>query len=193
MRFYEKTLMFRRGVMLQINPTYACNFHCAYCSVDMVKGKRPSTKGISIEEWKKKVEGFPIKIREIFISGGEPTLVKWIPEFVNWLLDEGYHVTVFSNLFNAEELLKIKKSYRFQIRTTYHHIGEESLERFERQLAKVKDYHTISIAEIGHRTLPYTDVVNEYFVMDDLKSKEFRYAPDGYLYTSHYELAKDQE
>jgi len=192
MIFYEKTLIFRRGVMLQINPTYACNFHCSYCSVDMVKGFRPNTKPISMEQWKEKIKTFPVKIREIFISGGEPTLVKWMPEFVNWLLGEGYHVTVFSNLFNAEEFLKVRKSYRFQIRTTYHHIGEESLERFEKQYAKVKDYHYVSLCEIGHRTLSYTDVVNEYFTMDDLKTSEFRYAPDGRLYTSHYELSQNQ-
>jgi len=63
MKLYEKTLMFRRGTMLQLNLTYACPFHCTYCSVDMVKGYRPKTKSITLEEWKQRAAVFPTKIR----------------------------------------------------------------------------------------------------------------------------------
>lgn len=191
MRLYEKTLWFRRGVMLQINLTYACNFHCKYCSVDMVKGHRPNTKSITLEQWKEKVRTFPAKVREVFVCGGEPTLIKWMPDFVNWLIDEGYHVVVFSNLYKPLEFLKIKRSYRFQIRTTYHHIDEETLERFEKHYFFLKKHHNIFVDEIGEQKLNYS-LVKPYLTMDDLKIPEFRYAPDGRLYTSHYELSENQ-
>lgn len=157
-----------------------------------MKGYRPSTKSITLEEWKQRVKTFPTKIREIFISGGEPTLIKYLPDLVNWLIDEGYHVTVFSMLQFPEVFLKVKKSYRFQIRTTYHHTQGETRDRFEKVYGVVKDVHNVSLCEIGRQRLPYTDLVNEWLTMEDLKTPEFRYAPDGQLYTSHYQLSENQ-
>jgi uncharacterized radical SAM superfamily Fe-S cluster-containing enzyme len=159
----------------------------------MVKGHRPKTKSITLEEWKQKISSFPTKIREVFVCGGEPTLIKWMPDLVNWLIEEGYHVVVFSNLYKPLEFLRVKKSYRMQIRTTFHHIDEESLERFESSYNFIKLHHNINVDEIGtEKKLSYS-TLKPYLTMDDLKIPEFRYAPDGKLYTSHYELSQNQE
>lgn len=177
--------------MLQLILTYACNLHCSYCSMDMVSGERPNAKIIGIEDWKKRVKGFPAKIREIYIGGGEPTLVKYMPELVNWLLEEGYHVCVFSNLYKPEVFERVKRSYRLQVRATFHKVDGESQERFVKALETARKYVNVNVDEIEKTTIAGTKV-KKFLEMKDLETREFRYAPDGRLYTSHYELSLDQ-
>ena len=89
--------------------------------MDAVKGRRPKSKESTLEDWKDYVRTFPKKLKQIVICGGEPTLVSYLADLVNWILDEGYHCYVLTNLYKPEAFDGIKNSYRFKIQATYHH------------------------------------------------------------------------
>ena len=53
-------------------------------------------------------------------------MLPWIGDLVNWLVDRGHHVILFSNLHKPENLYNIKKSFRFVYYPTYHqHLNQE--------------------------------------------------------------------
>jgi hypothetical protein len=109
-----------------------------------------------------------------------------MPELVNWLLDKGFHVLVFTNLFRPEAFLRVKKSYRFQIRATLHHVEDEIPDRFDAAYKLLKDHHNINVDEIGDvKFLSYSNL-KPFMTVDALKDNEFRFSPDGKLYTSCY-------
>ena len=56
MKLYGKTLMFRRGKMLNINLLYECNLTCTYCSLEMPTGIRPKARRVELENWKEFIE-----------------------------------------------------------------------------------------------------------------------------------------
>lgn len=193
MKWYGKTLKLKRGVTLQISLLYACNLFCEYCSLEMPTGKRPEAKQSTLQEWITYIKNFPTKIKEVYVSGGEPTLVKWLPELLQWLLDEGYHVTVFTNLYNPA-LLMIKPSYRYQIIASYHKPPAETEKpelydseiRFNEAYYKLKDKYRIEVDEIGTKVLPYSKV-KPFNTMDVLKDHEFRISPDLQVFISCYD------
>jgi len=194
MKLYGKTLMFKRGKMLNINLLYGCNLSCSYCSLEMPTGNRPKAKRVGLEDWKTFVNEFTSKnkIREIYVSGGEPTMVKYLPDLVNWLLSKGFHVVVFSNLFSPERLLQIKKSYRFKVQATFHS-NDDIINRFELAYQKVKAKHRVDVDEIGKQLLTYS-VVKPFQDVRDLMDNEFRVSPDlevfNSCYTHFYEKSK---
>jgi organic radical activating enzyme len=193
MKWYGKTLKFKRGVTIQISLLYACNLGCEYCSLEMPTGKRPEAKQATLQEWITYIKNFPAKIKEVYVSGGEPTLVKWLPELLEWLLKEGYHVTVFTNLYNVK-LLMIKDSYRYQILASYHKPPEEKSNpklydselRFNAAYYKLKNKYRIEVDEIGTKVLPYSRL-KPFNDMDVLKDNEFRISPDLQVYISCYD------
>lgn len=185
MKLYYKTLQFRRGGLLQINLLYPCNLKCEYCSLHIPSGNTPKAKESTLEEWKEYIINFPHKIKEINISGGEPTLKRWLPEITNFCLDKGYHTAIYTNLFKPENILPVKKSYRFKIIATYHH--SDSYMRFDRAYQMVKDRFEIEVWEIGTKTLPYSRV-KPFNTMQTMKdNKFFAVSPDRELYYSCYE------
>ena len=192
MKLYGKTLMLRRGKMLQISLLYECNLKCDYCSLEMPTGIRPKAKRVSLDDWKQFILDFTNeqKIREVYVSGGEPSMVKWMPELVNWLVQKGFPVTVFSNLFDADRLLQIKKHYRVKIDATYHHEWDK-LDRFHNAYLKIKDHIRVDVGEIGYQVLPYSKV-KPFIDMDGLKDKEFRVSPDLEVFDSCYDHFKEK-
>lgn len=194
MKWYGKTLKLRRGVTVQISLLYACNLFCEYCSLEMPTGIRPEAKQSTLEEWKTYIKNFPTKIKEVYVSGGEPTLIKWLPELLTWLLDEGYHVTVFTNLYNTS-LLMVKNSYRYQIIASYHKPipGTKNPEKYDIKNKFETHYHKlvekgyrVEVDEIGTKVLPYSRV-KPFNVMETLKDNEFRISPDLQVYISCYD------
>jgi hypothetical protein len=196
MKFYGKTLWFKRGVTVQISLLYACNLACSYCTLEMPTGIRPTAKQSTLDEWKEFIKNFPVKIKEVYVSGGEPTLIKWLPELCNWLLDEGYHVSVFTDLYDPQLLLKVKNSYRFQIISTFHHDWEEKLishhlteeKQFKYSYSLLKNAgYRIEVDEIGYKVLPYSRL-KPFIGMDGLKDSEaFRVSPDLQIFNSCYD------
>lgn len=185
-KLYGKTLMFRRGKMLNINLLYECNLSCAYCSLEIPTGIRPKAKRVGLDDWKNFITDFTSKnkIREVYVSGGEPSLVKYLPDLVNWLINKGFHISLFSNLYNTDKLLQIKKSYRFKIQATYHQC--DSISRFDEAYKKVIKKHRVDVDEIGYRSLSYSKV-KPFMDPDGLKDKEFRVSPDLEVFDSCFE------
>jgi hypothetical protein len=142
----------------------------------MPTGRQPQAKPIGLEEWKEIISNFPVKVKEIFISGGEPTLIKWLPELCNWLLDKGYHVTIFSNLWSVNLLNCLNKSYRLQIWATFHQ-EQDTAKRFDSvyQYLKAGGYN-IRVGELGHKSqiLPYSEM-QRFTTNEELKEPAFRY------------------
>ena len=181
--------MLRRGRMLNINLLYECNLKCSYGSLEMPTGIRPKAKRVGLEDWKTFITDFTSKnkIREIYVSGGEPTMVKYLSDLVNWLLNQGFHVLIFSNLFNPDRLLQIKQSYRFKVQATYHSLHDNA-DRFDAAYKKVIKKHRVDVDEIESNVLPYSKS-KPFMKIDGLKDKEFRISPDLQIYNScieHY-------
>ena len=67
-----------------------CNLTCPWCDTD-VKRRFSATLGEIVKE----VKGF--KAKSVILTGGEPTLVKEMPELVAALREEGYWIGVETN------------------------------------------------------------------------------------------------
>jgi uncharacterized radical SAM superfamily Fe-S cluster-containing enzyme len=189
MKLYGKTLFFKRGIMLNVNLLYACNLPCTYCTLEMPTGKRPKAKQSTLEQWKETIGNLAsikgLKIREVFVSGGEPSMVDWMPDLVNWLLDEGYHVLVFTNLFRPGLFAQIKKSYRFKIQATYHKV--DNPKRFNDAYELARQYHRVDVDEIGTKKLFHYSKLKPFVKMEELKENELRLSPDRQLFMSCYD------
>ena len=77
-----------------------CNYHCPYCfGVDMMVPKKPRN-AMSRETFNGIMEWMQRKPfdRVIHLMGGEPTLNPDIEWFVNRLLEQNMHITIFSNM-----------------------------------------------------------------------------------------------
>jgi organic radical activating enzyme len=148
-KWYGKSLLLRRGVNLAIHPTTRCNQNCHYCPRLMPTGKIVPCQESTLEEWKEFIILFTqsIKVNEIFICGGEPTLVNYIAELANWILDMGFHLILYSNLYRGDRLLAIKKTYRFKIQATFHH--KDNPRRFLEQYNDLIKKHRVDVDEIS--------------------------------------------
>ena len=67
-----------------------CNFDCPWCDTD--RGRRFS---IGLDDLVAEVRGFKPKI--VVLTGGEPTLVKGMPELIAALKREGYWIALETN------------------------------------------------------------------------------------------------
>lgn len=154
MKFYKKTLnlvkskgnFLTKGIYLTIILTDKCPLMCPYCPMTLRGRKRANHAECSIDEWKKFIENQFHWISQINISGGEPSLVPWMPEFVNWLVDRGHHVSIYSNLWKPKILSRLKKSFKLQIVSDFHH--SDNLERFLKSYNQLKDKVRINVEEI---------------------------------------------
>lgn len=126
-----KNHWWNKGIEVAAVVTTRCNLHCNYCPMFFGKdgewdGKYPRYEESTLEEWKEWFERFPFWISQIYLTGGEPSLLPWIGDLVNWLVDRGHHVILFSNLYKPENLFNIKKSFRFVYYPTFHqHLNQK--------------------------------------------------------------------
>ena len=67
-----------------------CNLKCSWCDTDVKK-----RFSVSLEELVREVKGF--KAKSVILTGGEPTLVKEMPELVAALKKDGYWIGVETN------------------------------------------------------------------------------------------------
>ena len=180
MKLYGKTLKLRRGVSIDIYPSFLCNLSCCYCALKIPNGKYPD-RGyeMSLQEWKDFINNFPVKIKEVCITGGEPGLWKGIAELTNWLLDEGYHVKIFSNLTVIAKFLEIKPSYRFIISATFHH-GQNSY-NFSQKYKVLSKLFRIDVYEFGGRVLDFSMPHKMFHTTKDFPQGGFKISPDGQI------------
>lgn len=107
-----------RGIRMSCFLTFRCTLDCYYCTL-RAGGGYPTSEEMSLHEWIKIIKRFPEKIREIVISGGEPMLHKDFVPFVQFLLDRGYYVTVYTNL-SLKKGLELKPSRRLRFEASLH-------------------------------------------------------------------------
>ncbi len=63
---------FKRGITLTIALTWKCNLMCPKCAL-ACDGEMPKDTSESID-WTEYIKSFPVKIREIYLTRGEPHL-----------------------------------------------------------------------------------------------------------------------
>lgn len=81
----------RKGISLNITPSFLCNYNCSYCAVNY-EGKKPiNCETAKAHEWIHYIEHYKEKVAEIDLSGGEPTLLSYFAFLCNSLLDRGYY------------------------------------------------------------------------------------------------------
>lgn len=178
----------KRGVTISIMPTFVCNYNCDYCSMRLPNGHRKISKEVALSDWLHMVDNFPYRLREVIISGGEPTLVSYFTDLVDRLLARGLMVTVFTNLSN-DILLKNIPHPRLRIVASYH--KQVSADRFMVRWEAIKKRgYQITVEEIGEKRLPIrTDVKKELTTGDELKVYTMlRFAPDMSAHTSCFSL-----
>lgn len=164
-----------RGIEVAMVVTTRCNLHCNYCPMFYGKeekwdGKYPRYKECTLKEWKEWFERFPFWFSQIYITGGEPTLISWIGELVNWLVDRGHHVIMFSNLKNPEPLYVIKKSYRFVYYPTYHQ-ADISTDNFNKPFGDDHDRFKNALIKLRSK-VDFRIIIKE--LNEDMKFKGFK-------------------
>jgi len=187
---YRILIKTRRGVGLNIVMTFACNFNCSNCGLKIPNNEYPKEKHrASLDSWKKFIKEFPLKIKDVAISGGEPTLYPDAIEFINWLIDEGYIVSVYTNLSN-ENLLKFRRSLRLKINATYHkESGKRDawIERYNR----LRKYYKINSYQIEHNDFEFkSDTLNLLQKTDTInhpQKNRIHVGPDLRIFTSCFD------
>lgn len=154
-----------------------CNLNCGYCTQKSITGHRPIAKEVSYLGWVRWFLRFPYKIKEVYVSGGEPTLHKDFAKIVNFLLDKGYYVYIFTNLADSGPLLDVKESNRLRIKATYHH--GLPLRIFEYCYNLIKNIHTIRVDEIEYpQVLYYSSPKDMIYCGHNRQTGEVLYSKD---------------
>ncbi len=145
----------RSGVILALIPSYKCNLNCSYCGLqlneDKSNYKMPLENEIkSLEWWKNYIDTFPIKINKVTISGGEPGLISYMSEFVNYLVSKKYIVEIYSNFSTIANFKKIKPSVRFKFGVTYHarELSEKQKQTFKKNYDQMYRKYRVDVNEI---------------------------------------------
>jgi pyruvate formate lyase activating enzyme len=90
--------------------TQGCNFKCGYCqNPDLIgeKGQYSAQEQDVLDFLKKRTS----MIEGVVITGGEPTLQKDLPEFIQKIKDLGYSVKLDTNGTDPDMLEKLLKEY----------------------------------------------------------------------------------
>lgn len=175
------------GVRLRIFLTFVCTLDCLYCGNKLgekTKPKMPSMKRWN--QWASYVDSFPVKVNEIFLSGGEPVLIGGFNKLVNHLTKK-YLVTIFSNLHNPEVWDSINKTDRIRIQATYHKSDDKV--RFLNAYERISKKHRVDVDEIGIQELSFSKLktcLTEFSHSKDIEPDTFSIAPDGNIFTTCY-------
>ena len=177
----------RRGAEIMLNLTFRCTLSCDYCAEMFLSGKMPKSGEIELDDWKYIINNFPTRISTVRITGGEPTLVPYFVELINWLTNKGIYVMVFSNMSIYRD--GIKPTRKLLIEATYH--TQQNVERFLRNLKLYRKTIRVNVHQLdtetikGIRVFPVRGVEYAYTCVG------FIYNPEGKLYLSNIELLKD--
>ena len=180
----------RSGIRLKIYPSFECSLNCWYCGNGLEGNTNPKDppKIYELEDWQELISNFPIKINDVVLSGGEPTIYKDFVPLANWILDQGIMLEVYTNLTN-KRLAKVRPSYKLRILATYHH--EYDMQKFNENYLFVQKQHKhkIDVKEIGSKKLTYSRLVPWGCTLESSKQvfKNYLYCcPDGEIFTCCY-------
>ena len=172
LRIHKKTgNWFTRGASVCTILTMRCPLKCDQCPMYMYNGKVKKYEESTFEEWKGFYKRFPQWIHQVYLSGGEPTLYKDFAKLANWLLSQGKHVCVFSNLWRPEAFLDIKPSWRFVVYSTFH--GVDKWDRYCKALDLVRTKHRVLCREfedeerVAHGSIVTKKYTRDWFLNRD--------------------------
>ena len=170
------TKRLRIGGKVTIFPSFTCNYACSYCSLK-VGGTIPRSQPLSLWSWKHFLTNYDEAtidnngLREVVLTGGEPTLLPYFIELCEWILfEKKWHLTIFSNLSNLK-FLDLEPSIRLRIGATFHH--HENPVKFNNNYHKINKIHRVDVEEIvgdGEvKVLPYSKG-KPYLTEDQIKN-----------------------
>lgn len=173
----------KRGDSLLCFLTFRCTLRCDYCAMKYIDGKWPHSSETTLSHWKRIIKSFPRRIREIKITGGEPMLMPYFTELVNWLLDEGYFVLVITNLTIKRD---IKQSDRLLLVSTLHEGAY--LPAWKKNLKFYLAKHRIKVDEIERSVLKSSKTKDLCYREYGDTCTGFIYSPEGRLFTHVNEM-----
>ena len=170
--------LLRKGMRITIIPSYICNYSCSYCGRKM-GGADPKAELRSLEEWKRYLTDLDrtfklsrSRIKEIVLSGGEPTLLPYFNELCNWIT-ERWLLMVYTNLSDISKLCSLNQTPRLIIHATFHPEGTDSI-WFNRRWRILDEIHRVEVDEIGQRRLanPHKKTrLKPFATMEDMETK----------------------
>lgn len=190
---YGLTKRFSRGITIGMLPTYKCNLDCSYCANKYGRqGNKFDSKEILISDWYRLISNFPIKIRELHITGGEPMLYAGIQFLVEKLLTLGFHISLNSNLLCKRDFSNVI-SDRFRIEATLHDHDRE--DRFFENVEYYRQWVRVDIDIFAKEKVYRNSKTGIAYkkLMDPespicLDMKRFKFTPDGRLWTNDREI-----
>jgi len=168
----------RRGTRATVVTTTWCNLHCGYCPM-FIYGEPKKYPISTFEEWKGWFERFPVWISQVYVSGGEPSTYPDIVPLVNWLVNRGHHVIVFTNLFKYENFKGIKPHWRLIFQPTFHK-GQDDFERYNKAQRWLRE-EGLLVTTQQIKVNPYgLDRIKEFFTKKWFADDDngFQFAPD---------------
>lgn len=136
----------KNRVRASVIVTNRCPLKCEYCPMYIREGvgNQNIPKESTFEEWKTFLKRYPNHIRELYVSGGEPTIYKDIVPLVNWLIWEyKTYVIIFTNLWKPEAFEGIRPHRRLMFMPTFHG-SYDKWERYEKALNKIKKKYLVN-------------------------------------------------
>lgn len=143
MKLYEVIRFFRRGEVVAIKPTLKCNYKCPDCAeyFDGKYLKRPDCNiQLSAFQWYDKIMTLHPRIKNIIISGGEPTIYPEFAILTNLFLDSKIPVAVATNLSIPGVFKDVRRSRRLYIHSTFYP-DQVNQEVFKAALEMVRSMH----------------------------------------------------
>lgn len=166
-----------KGMRATIVTTTRCPLKCSYCPMYLYGDVRPYPES-SFQEWKEFIEKFPYWLSQIYVSGGEPSLYKDIVPLINWLIERGHHVIVFTNLWRINNFVGIKPHWRLIFQPTYH--KGDNLGRFTRALKIMKLDFQVTSQQVSENPNGLSRI-KEFFNRDWFENTDdgFQFPPDA--------------
>lgn len=176
-QYKKKGKWFSKGVRAAMITTTRCPLRCNYCPM-YIYGDVKKYEESTFDEWRVWFERFPYWISQIYVSGGEPSLYKDIVPLVNWLVERGHHVIVFTILWKVENYEGIKPHWRLLFMPTLHQ--GDRVERFKNAVATLEGSgHQVTSQQLFENQCNLKRV-KEFFTADWFKNEDrsFQFAPD---------------
>jgi len=183
---YQKRQLFKRGISVSISLLYKCTLNCSYCSLKNFGTKTPhDTLIYKANEWLNYIDTFPVKIKEIFLTGGEPGIYPLIDHLTNQLIKRGYFITIFTNLTSIASFMRIESSPNLKFQATYH--KDMDLEIFKTNYKIMNEFFRVDVDEIETNYFGGSNVKKLCTIETEKKTDRLRIDSDMKIYTNCYD------
>ncbi len=180
----------KRGIRLDVMPSYKCNRNCSYCILKEGGDQMPTSEEQNFIYWAKYIETFPLKISEIYLSGGEPSIYPNVDLLVNYFLENKICVTVFTNLMDIKLISKITPSDRLRFSATHHiDLSHDDARTFAVNLELMSMKYRVDVDSFEYREEErLLDLKTE--IDDTIKPNHLRASPTGIIFRTCAERNK---